>query len=387
MNAPLDPVAERAAILEQLSRVLNSSLFRHSKRCGPLLQRVVMETLDNRAENLKERALGAAVFGREPAYDTNEDPIVRSAAGEVRKRIAQYYHEPGRESEIRIELAPGSYVPRFYAAAAPEVERAAAAVAVPQQRRPTGRIAMAAGVLLLIVLGAIWAVGASRERRSSMNQFWAPVASSESVIVAAGDVSETSAPLAASSFAQTSQSDKVGFADGLAMARVSGLLAARGATVEIRRAGSLTLSDLRRSPAVLIGEMNNPWTRLLEGQMRFRFVWDTAAGTVRLEDQRSPRQPLWQLEFNRPYARVAEDRAIVTRVVDPRTEHTVLFLAGCGRDGTTAAAEFVTGQRYLDDLTRQAPSGWAKRNLQVVLATDLVNGHSGPPRIVATYFW
>jgi hypothetical protein len=27
-------------------------------------------------------------------YDTNQDPIVRASAAEIRKRIAQHYHEP-----------------------------------------------------------------------------------------------------------------------------------------------------------------------------------------------------------------------------------------------------------------------------------------------------
>ena len=65
-------------------------------------------------DQLKERTLGIEVFGRELDYDTNIDHIVRSTAGEIRKRIAQYYHEPGHESEIRIDLPSGSYVPEFH---------------------------------------------------------------------------------------------------------------------------------------------------------------------------------------------------------------------------------------------------------------------------------
>ena len=38
--------------------------------------------------------MGVAVFDRKAAYDTAQDAIVRNAAIEVRKRLAQYYMEP-----------------------------------------------------------------------------------------------------------------------------------------------------------------------------------------------------------------------------------------------------------------------------------------------------
>ena len=55
-----------------------------------------------------------AVFHRPPDYDANADPIVRVTAGEIRKRIAQYYHEEDAAGEIQIDLRPGSYVPEFH---------------------------------------------------------------------------------------------------------------------------------------------------------------------------------------------------------------------------------------------------------------------------------
>jgi len=127
------------------------------------------------------------------------------------------------------------------------------------------------------------------------------------VILAMGDTSEligaeTPAVVSGPSFAQTSQGDKVGFVDGMAMARVAALLRAHGSGFEIRRAGSLTLQDMRRAPAVLIGEMNNPWAKLVEGAMRYRFVWDQAASMVTLQDRQHPEQALWQLNWNTPYA-------------------------------------------------------------------------------------
>ena len=59
------------------------------------------------------RTAGVEVFGRKPDCDNNSDPIVRVTATELRKKLAQYYYEDGHSDEIRIELPPGSYLPRF----------------------------------------------------------------------------------------------------------------------------------------------------------------------------------------------------------------------------------------------------------------------------------
>src|ERR1700752_1610517 len=81
-------------VRNQLARLLASPLFHHSKHYPSFLRYVVNETLDGHGSHLKERALGVEVFGRGADYDTNADPVVRTSACEVRKRIAQYYHEP-----------------------------------------------------------------------------------------------------------------------------------------------------------------------------------------------------------------------------------------------------------------------------------------------------
>src|ERR1700737_3270341 len=112
IGAPLTE-GEKRAILAQLERLLRNSHFHKSKRFPVFLRFVVKEVLAGRADQLKERTLGMEVFGKEPNYDTTDDPIVRVTAGEIRKRIAQYYQEPGHEHEIKLHLPPGSYVPQF----------------------------------------------------------------------------------------------------------------------------------------------------------------------------------------------------------------------------------------------------------------------------------
>src|ERR1035437_9829207 len=112
----------------QLERLLRNPHFHKSKRFPVFLKFVVTEALAGRADNLKERTLGVEVFGKDPNYDTTDDPIVRVTAGEIRKRIAQYYQEPGHEHEIMVLLPPGSYIPQF---CFPEEAKAAASHRAP----------------------------------------------------------------------------------------------------------------------------------------------------------------------------------------------------------------------------------------------------------------
>src|ERR1700722_12657929 len=100
-------------VLAQLDLLLVHTLFSQSKRYPALLRFVVEQTLDGNADQVKERSIGMEVFGRPPGYDANADPVVRVTAGEIRKRLAQYYYDPAHTDEIRIELPTGSYVPIF----------------------------------------------------------------------------------------------------------------------------------------------------------------------------------------------------------------------------------------------------------------------------------
>src|SRR5690348_8364873 len=85
--------ADRVAIREHLNGILATSLFNTSKRYPAFLNQVVDGALRGGAEIIKERILGIEVFHRNPAYDTSSDPVVRTAACEVRKRLGQYYSE------------------------------------------------------------------------------------------------------------------------------------------------------------------------------------------------------------------------------------------------------------------------------------------------------
>src|ERR1035438_7693186 len=106
--------AEKESIREQLNRLLASPYFIQSKRSVTFLRFITDHTLAGDTEKIKERILGIEIFGRDAAYDTASDPVVRVTASEIRKRVAQYYQESGHQDELQITLPSGSYIPRFH---------------------------------------------------------------------------------------------------------------------------------------------------------------------------------------------------------------------------------------------------------------------------------
>src|SRR5580698_11334519 len=100
-------------VRQHLKALTGSHAFAGSKRTQDFLQLIVEHALEGEVDSLRERMIGAEMFGRPIDYDTGSDSVVRVKATEVRKRLAQYYLETDEKTEVRIELPSGSYVPRF----------------------------------------------------------------------------------------------------------------------------------------------------------------------------------------------------------------------------------------------------------------------------------
>lgn len=101
------------AIREELSRVLQSSVFAQSDRLGRFLRFTVETTLAGAAETLKEYLIGTEVYERNSSYHPSEDSIVRSEARRLRSKLKEYYDSAGNHDPVHICYRPGSYVPVF----------------------------------------------------------------------------------------------------------------------------------------------------------------------------------------------------------------------------------------------------------------------------------
>jgi hypothetical protein len=397
---------DKAAVVRQLERLLRNPHFHKSKRFPVFLKFVVTEALAGRADSLKERTLGVEVFGKDPNYDTTDDPIVRVTAGEIRKRIAQYYQEPGHEHEIKVLLPPGSYAPQFCFP-----EEAKLAVHPPTQLLATLNLSplapgappvrkraifwrelIAAFIVVGVAIGAIFAWKTFHP--SAMEQFWAPfVKSADPVLFCIADQSQYSTINlrdAADPLHQTTLNDHmitVIIEDISPLVNIAGLLQTYGRTYRVQGETATTLTDLRRSPSVFIGAFDNSWTLRLTAPLRFHFANNPEMTRFWIEDRNNPGRQDRLLERSRQDTGTYKDYAIVARLLDPNTDRFVVVAAGVARGGTVAAGEFLVDPRRLDELARQAPKDWSHKNVEVVLETQVIDGRSGPPRIDEVYTW
>ena len=371
--------AERSAIREQLERILASPLFKNSKRYPNLLRFVVERALEGHTEPLKERTLGIEVFGREPDYDTNLDPVVRTTAVEIRKRIAQYYHEASHESEIRIEFPPGTYMPEFRMPPKP-------AVAVPAPEPPKksyARAAILVGVVSLALIAA--AVLTMRAKPTALDRFWEPVfAAGEPISIYIGsDKSEKDSV----TVLDLMHSEQVAFADATAMAKLTALLERKKRPYRLRLQPSAQLEDLRDGPAVLIGAFNNSFVLRLTDRLRYGFVRNNETHVNYVRDREKPGSMQWSELVSAPYLDMKQDYAIVCRMVDPSTGKLVVTASGLAKYGTEMAGEFLTSPAALEQIDRMAPKGWERKNLEIVLTADVVGRRAGTPRVAAIEAW
>jgi TolB-like protein len=112
-SEPKQDTLSAEAIRNELSRILESSMFVQSDRLGRFLRFTVETTLAGKAEVLKEYLIGTEAYDRQPSYHPGEDSIVRSEARRLRRKLKEYYESVGKHDPVFIYYRPGSYVPVF----------------------------------------------------------------------------------------------------------------------------------------------------------------------------------------------------------------------------------------------------------------------------------
>ncbi|WP_282170406.1 tetratricopeptide repeat protein [Ruegeria atlantica] len=111
LNEGIAPDAEdvRAA----LQRLVRSSTFASSQRLQDFLVYVVEESLNGRADEIRAKTIAMDVYGGTMSEMARRENVVRVDAGRLRRKLADYYVEDGREEVTVFDLPKGGYAPEI----------------------------------------------------------------------------------------------------------------------------------------------------------------------------------------------------------------------------------------------------------------------------------
>ncbi len=417
-----DPdMVRHAEILDHLTQIQNSPAFCNSARSKEFLKYVVEQALGGQIENLKERSIGVNLFHRPLTYDTGEDPIVRVKAGEVRRRLGEYYAGEKHPPELHIELPVGSYVPKFRwrsQPADPTSDPRATALEQPLAPPKHSRRWKSLGIAITLTIAGIAAtvlIRANYPRPSTLDQFWQPLSATKQPVLicvptpvsyAVSSDLFLKSPVAKSGIYDTLAKRNetplrldpdttikwkqltplvdfyVNKDDAYAAEDLSIFFASEHRSVQIRFGDDYTYEELRNSPAILVGAFNNPWIERVMSDLPIGFRESGEVGWI--EDRTKPGQ-VWKASLEG--RRGSKDFAVVARLLNSKTGQFLIIISGVGMVGTKAAGQFITHEEGLETVARSAPRGWERKNMEIVLETDVIAGSPSPPRAVAVRVW
>lgn len=409
-----------------LQKLLNSQVFRNSKRYPRFLEKIVKLALRGELEELKERALGHSVFDRAPDYDTAEDPVVRITAGEVRKRLAQYYQSHKGPEPVRIFLPIGTYLPTFefgesHVQATPSLlpgdssleepiqpptvqETTSAALDVSHpRRRGVQWISVFAGIILTL-LGLLGYQFYSNSLGRSLNAFWSPILDSPdgALLLIAHSYPKGSTDLTNNdpSLADTMSepSSVVAISDARAFSRVCALVTSNHKNCNVLPASETPISQLRSTPVVLVGLCSNIWSLRLQHSLPFQFGWThnsneeiTECPTTGMSDayifEAKTSRILGRIETIKPIKDISRDYGIIARFDSDTTGKPIVLIGGLSTLGTEGAGEFSTKASSMAELENMLPKGKMSRNIEAVIETTVIDGRPGGSKIVAVRAW
>lgn len=409
--------------LEQhLNGVLEGEAFKGSHRSGKFLKYIVSRAIAGDLDSLKERAIGIAVFGRPPGYDTSADAIVRVTASDVRKRLLQHYARPGAASEYHIRLPAGSYMPEITREPRSNAERQMQppAYASGQEQVPTAasstqplslrRVKMLRLVLVILLVSALNLAAfvvawnhLSKPKHIAVLP-WSSIFDSSrttQIITSDPNIAEiqgfTGGQISLSDYANHRyipdpslltpeqrrfcevilRGDKDSVVDTPIAMAIGQLAQATSSKITVRGARSVQFADIQADANfILLGSpRSNPWSNLYNDRLNFRFAYDPGTGREVIRNiHPRPGEPSSYIETAPGWA-TGQSYAIVAFLKNLDQSGQVLFLAGQTAEGTEAAGKLVNDLPRLDSVLNQCgirPSG--PKHFEILLRLNTMAG-------------
>jgi hypothetical protein len=429
------------SLQQHLKEVLEGSAFKGSHRSGQFLKYIVEQAIAGHFESLKERVIGVELFGRSPSYDTGDDAIVRVTASDVRRRLLQHYGKYGTNSQFRIRLPLGTYVPEFSrephnsVVDAHEAEPLSEVTVVSPEPVPVVAppppatppiightavpwlaIAMVITVLnLLTGIAMLWNHSSRKAEALSVlpwsTFFISPRATQ--IITSDPNIAEIQAftgdQISVSDYANHNylpnpkaltpaaerfcrsilRGDKSAALDVPIAVNIAELAQTSSKKISVRTARSIQISDIKNDDNfVFLGSpRSNPWSGLFAPLLDFRFVFDKKLGSEIIQNDHPRQHELPYYVPTAPGWATGQSFAIIAFVQNPDQNGHVLLLAGANGEGTEAAGKLATDLTRLSLALRNCgiPSPGPTQHFEMLLQLNTMAGSPNNVDVVACH--
>jgi hypothetical protein len=405
ISVPISPEEVRRA----LDRILNSRHFSQAPKKRKFVQLICDYHLAGRAKEINEHLIGLEVYERNDRYSPADDPVVRVAAHDVRKRLEQYYLHEGRNDEVRLEIPIGSYEPVFKLASdvLAEIEthpagaHSLAAIQGSPQRAHfeiegrRGRLALAAGALaaVVIIVLAIYVWRKNQAPSLAVEQdvydpVWGPffksqdptiqVLSNPPVYVLLNkadpdilrknsiDLSKEGSKDLFNLLKQTGQNEPeylappklylspisyTGIGEAIGAHLITSIFRSRNLGISLKQSRNLTGEDLKdRNLIMLGGRWSNAWAGKMSVKEDFYFTSQISIANIKPQPGE---QSEYRTKFDEQTGQILEDYALITVKPSAQSKNVIMALEGLRGVGTGAAAEMITNKIYLAEINQR----------------------------------
>ena len=415
-------------IRRTLDRILSSRHFSQAPKKRKFVQLICDYHLAGRAKEINEHLIGLEVYERNDRYNPAEDPVVRVAAHDVRKRLEQYYLHEGRDDEIHLEIPVGSYEPFFKLASNIPAEtemqpaihdRSSHSEQAPNESRGNWRAwaiggGLVAVAIIFLAINAWWKTPVSglTAEQEVYNPVWGPFFTSEDptiqvlsnppvyVLVNRADpevIHKKSIDLPKEGskelfdlLKQTNQSEPeylnpprlflspvayTGVGEAIGAHLITSLFRSRGLGITLKQSRNLTGEDLKdRNMIMLGGRWSNAWAGKMSVKEDFYF---TPQISIANRNPQPGEEKEYRTKFDEQAGQILEDYALITVKPSAQSKNMIMALEGLRGVGTGAAGELITNKIHLAEinqrLRRLAGANGLPRYYQILLKAEAEN--------------
>lgn len=380
----------------ELKRILESKHFAKAPMRRRFLEFTSGQVFRGEDNKLNEYLIGVEVYERGENFDSQQDPIVRVQAHEIRRALKNYYQEEGKNSLVKIELPAGQYAPVFRRV---KIELDEQATPIFQREPPPAELIGPASnrqratlvflSLACVALGLLFIrerffsrqTPDSRPLASALPEsgewFWKPFLApgrqpllivptcpllrlgtdgdSPQTLREGNTIPKSKIP----EFHDTTQfrelknfifvpttTDFTGIGEAFGLVNLSQFFAGQGMMIRVKTGRLTDYAEIQSGNTIILGG-GNAWTnRVFINPPGF-----SVSGGVFKNDFPGPGEPSeYTPKFDSVTNRLSQDYALILMGPNHTTQERLLFLYGLYTQGTEAAAEYVTNAERLAEL-------------------------------------